>query len=125
MLKAKKQAAAAPAKAATTVTAKGATPARAPGNGAPSTLSWEDQKKRKNRKKQLPGLRDAAVRSIETAETRKATIHAQWCEAGFFDRTPAATVAGLEAEEKALGPRIEALNAEWEALEREIEELAD
>ena len=125
VLKAKKQAAAAPAKAATTAPAKGAAPARTTGNGAPSTLSWEDQKKRKNRKKQLPGLRDAAVHAIEAAEARKATIHSQWCEAGFFDRTPAATVAGLEAEEKALGPRIEALTAEWEALEKEIEELAD
>jgi ATPase subunit of ABC transporter with duplicated ATPase domains len=117
VLKAKKQAATAPA--------KGATSTKAQGNGAPSTLSWDDQKKRKNRKKQLPGLRDAAVHAIEAAEARKAAIHAQWCEPGFFERTPAATVTQLEAEEKALGPRIADLTAEWEALEKELEALVD
>ena len=92
---------------------------------APSTLSWEEQKRRKNRKKQLPALRDAAVRSIEAAEARKAAIHAGWCEPGFFERTPATAVAALEAEEKALGPRIEALVTQWEALENELEESTE
>jgi hypothetical protein len=32
----------------------------------------------------------------------------------------AAEAAALEAEEKAIGPRIEALLAEWEAIEKEI-----
>ncbi|HEX3769489.1 MAG TPA: ABC-F family ATP-binding cassette domain-containing protein [Polyangiaceae bacterium] len=91
----------------------------------PSTLSWEEQKKRKNRKKQLPALRDAAMQSIETAEARKAEIHALWCEPGFFERTDPAAVAKLEAEEKTLAPRIEALTAEWESLEKELEALAD
>ena len=88
------------------------------GEGA---LSWEEQKRRKNRQKQLPALRDAAVKSIEAAEARKAAIHARWCEAGFFERTPATEVATLEAEEKGLGSRIDALVAEWEILEKEIE----
>jgi integration host factor subunit beta len=45
----------------------------------------------------------------------------RWCEPGFYERTPAAEVAVLGAEEKALGPSIDALTGEWEALEREID----
>ena len=86
--------------------------------------SWEEQKKKKNRAKQLPGLRDAVLKSVEEAEARKAAIHARWCEPGFFEKTPAAEVAALEAEEKSLGPKIEAYMREWEALEQEIAETA-
>ena len=91
---------------------------------ADGARSWEEQKRRKNRQKQLPGLRDAAMKAIEDAEARKAAIHARWCEPGYFEKTPAAEVAALEAEEKGLGPRIAALMSEWEALEKEIEETA-
>jgi ABC-type multidrug transport system ATPase subunit len=94
----------------------------APARDESRSMSWEEQKRRKNRQKQLPLLRDAAVRSIEAAEARKAAIHARWCEAGFYEQTPAAEIAALEAEEKGLGPRIDALVTEWEALEKEIEE---
>jgi len=83
--------------------------------------SWEEQKRRKNRRKQLPQLRDAAVKAIEIAEAQKAAIHARWCEPRYYETTPSAEVAALEAEEKALGPRIQALVNEWEALESEIE----
>ena len=86
------------------------------------TLSWDEQKRRKNRRKQLPSLRDAAVQAIEAAEARKAAIHARWCEPGFYEDTPADEIAALEAEERALGPRIVALVGEWEALEKELEE---
>jgi ATPase subunit of ABC transporter with duplicated ATPase domains len=96
-------------------------PARA---SMPPGLSWDDQKKRKNRHKQLPQLRDAAVKAIETAEARKAAIHARWCEPGFYDRALASEVLALKAEEKDLGPRIAALISEWEALEKELEELS-
>jgi ATPase subunit of ABC transporter with duplicated ATPase domains len=92
-----------------------------PADGA---KGWEDQKRRKNRQKQLPGLRDAAVKAIEVAEARKAAIHARWCEEGYFEKTPAAEVAAIEAEEKALGPRIAALMADWESLEKELEDRA-
>jgi ATPase subunit of ABC transporter with duplicated ATPase domains len=111
VLKAKKEAATAPAKA--------------PAGAAPRALSWDDQKKRKNRKKQLPGLRDAAMQAIEAAEARKVEIHDLWCRPGFFEKTDPATVTKLETEEKSLGPRIDALTAEWEALEKEIESVAD
>ena len=87
---------------------------------AEPALSWEEQKKRANRLKQLPAQRDKVVAAIEAAEARKAAIHALWCEPGFYEKTPPAEVAKLEAEEKALGPKIDALLAEWEALEAEM-----
>jgi ABC-type sulfate/molybdate transport systems ATPase subunit len=86
-------------------------------------ISWEEQKRRNNRKKQLPALRDAALRAIEEAESRKAALHAMWCEPGFYEKTPAAQIASLESEEKALLVKIDALMTEWEALEKEIAEL--
>ena len=64
--------------------------------------------------------RDAVVAAIEGAEARKAAIHAQWCEPGFYEKTPPAEVAKLEEEEQALGPKIDGLIAEWEALEAEL-----
>jgi len=82
--------------------------------------TWEENKRRANRRKQLPGLRDRALEAITTAEARKAEIGASFCEPGFFERTPRETVAALEAEERALGPRIHELMAEWEALEEEL-----
>jgi ATPase subunit of ABC transporter with duplicated ATPase domains len=96
----------------------------APPKNVSGCLSWEEQKRRKNRQKQLPSLRDEAVKSIEAAEARKAAIHARWCEPGFFERAQPAEIAALQAEEKGLGPRIDALIHEWEALEREIGEPA-
>jgi ATPase subunit of ABC transporter with duplicated ATPase domains len=91
--------------------------AEAPAAGA---LSWEEQKKRANRLKQLPAKRDQVVAAIEVAEARKAAIHALWCEPGYYEKTPAADVTKVEEEEKALGPKIDALLAEWESLEAEL-----
>ncbi len=91
--------------------------------GAPkneTAVSWEEQKKRANRLKQLPARRDEVVAAIEAAEARKAVIQARWCEAGFFEKTPTDEIAKLEEEEKVLGPKIDALLAEWESLEAEL-----
>jgi ATPase subunit of ABC transporter with duplicated ATPase domains len=87
-----------------------------------SALSWEEQKKRANRLKQLPARRDQVLAALEAAEARKKEIHAKWCEEGFYERTPPAEVLRLEEEERALGPKVDALFEEWEALEREISE---
>jgi len=92
--------------------------------GAGPAPSWEENKRRANRQKQLPALRDQALAAIEAAETRKAQIQAQFCEPGFFEQTPKDRIAALEAEERALAPRIEALLAEWEALETELAQVA-
>ncbi len=91
---------------------------------AQSALSWEEQKKRANRLKQLPAKRDEVVAAIEAAEARRAQIHATWCEPGYYDKTSPTDVAKLEEEEKSLGPKIEALMAEWERLESEIAEAS-
>jgi ATPase subunit of ABC transporter with duplicated ATPase domains len=100
------------------------TTAAPPGASAKTetALSWEEQKKRANRLKQLPAKRDEVVAAIEAAEARKAVIQAKWCETGFYEKTPKDEIAKLEGEEKALGPKIDALLAEWEALEAELAE---
>jgi ATPase subunit of ABC transporter with duplicated ATPase domains len=82
--------------------------------------SWEDQKKKRNRAKELPARRDKALQAIEAAEKRKAEIHEAFGRPGFFESTPKAEVDALVAEEAALGPRIDALFAEWEAIEAEL-----
>ena len=60
---------------------------------------------------------------IEAAETRKQAITDLYCSPGFFERTGKDEVAALEQEQAALGPSIEALLEEWEALEKEIAEM--
>jgi ATPase subunit of ABC transporter with duplicated ATPase domains len=87
------------------------------------TLSWEEQKRRNNRKKQLPAQRDDVLAAIERAESRKAAIAAQWCEPGFYERTGKAEVAELEREEQALGAQIAELMVKWESIEEEIASL--
>ncbi|HMI88206.1 MAG TPA: ABC-F family ATP-binding cassette domain-containing protein [Polyangiaceae bacterium] len=90
---------------------------------ATEALSWEEQKRRNNRKKQLPSLRDTAVHAIEKAEARKAELQAMWCEPGFFEKTAPEQIARLQAEEKTLLAKVETLMIEWEALEKEMAEL--
>jgi ATPase subunit of ABC transporter with duplicated ATPase domains len=82
--------------------------------------SWEEQKKKRNRQKELPGRRDKVVSAMEVAEARKKVIEALYCEDGFFERTSKAEIGALEREQKELEGKIEALLAEWEALEKEI-----
>jgi len=88
---------------------------------APTGESWEDQKKRRNRLAQLPKLRDKVLAELAAAEARKAQIHAAYADPSFYQRAAPAEVEALVKEEAALAPRIDALVAEWEALERELE----
>jgi ABC-type multidrug transport system ATPase subunit len=90
---------------------------------SPSANDWEEQKRRRNRLIQLPKRRDQVLAEIEAAESRKQAITDLYCSPGFFERTSKDEVAALEQEQAALGPRIEALLAEWEALEKEISEI--
>ena len=85
--------------------------------------AWEEQKRRRNRQKELPARRDKVVAALEAAEARKKAIHDLYCSPGFFERTPRDEFAALEREEAALGPQIDALMAEWEALETELSSL--
>jgi len=84
--------------------------------------SWEDQKKRRNRLAQLPKLRDKVLADIEVAEARKAEIAAIYGDAAFFQRASHGEIDALVKEQEALGPKIEGLVEQWEAIEREIEQ---
>ncbi|HXU79762.1 MAG TPA: ABC-F family ATP-binding cassette domain-containing protein, partial [Polyangia bacterium] len=95
--------------------------AREDSAGPSQAPAWEDQKKKRNRLARLPVQRDKVLEQIATAEARQQAITELYCSPGFFERTSSEEVAALEAEKEALGPRIEALMAEWEALEKEIE----
>ncbi|HYO94636.1 MAG TPA: ABC-F family ATP-binding cassette domain-containing protein [Polyangiaceae bacterium] len=93
-------------------------------NGETSGASREEKKRRSNRQKQLPVRRDQLLNAIEVAEARKAAIAAKWCEPSFFEKTPKDELAALQNEERELGPRIESLLAEWEAVEAELAALS-
>jgi energy-coupling factor transporter ATP-binding protein EcfA2 len=98
--------------------------ADAPTNGgaAPTGESWADQKKRRNRAAQLPKLRDKLLADISAAEARKAEIQTLYADPGFFQRAGREEIDALVKEQESLGPKIDALVVEWEAIERELEE---
>ena len=98
----------------------GDAPARPAGASAGS---WEDQKRRRNRMAQLPMRRDQVLREIAAAEARKQAITERVYAPGFYETASRAEIAALEAEQAALGPRLDALMSEWEEVEREIEAL--
>jgi ATPase subunit of ABC transporter with duplicated ATPase domains len=85
--------------------------------------AYEEQKKRRNRIAQLPKLRYKALAAVEQAEACRAAIDALYGSDGFFEKTSKEELAKLEAEQQALGPKIDALMAEWEAIEAEIATL--
>ncbi|MES1171908.1 MAG: ABC-F family ATP-binding cassette domain-containing protein [Bacteroidota bacterium] len=84
--------------------------------------SWDEQKKRRNRVSQLPKLRDKVLVEIEKAEARRREIQAIYADPGFFQRAKHDEIEALVKENDALGPAIETLVGEWEALEREMGE---
>jgi ATPase subunit of ABC transporter with duplicated ATPase domains len=86
--------------------------------------SWEDQKKKRNRANQLPKLRDKLLAEIAAAEARKAEIAAIYADPGYFQRAKHDEIDALVKENEALGPKIDGLVGEWEAIEREIEDEA-
>jgi ATPase subunit of ABC transporter with duplicated ATPase domains len=88
-----------------------------------STESWEEQKRRRNRAKELPLRRDKVLAAIEAQEARKKAIQEAYASEGFFERTPRAEVDALVAEEAALGESIDRLMEEWETIEAELGEL--
>ena len=69
-----------------------------------------------------PRSRDAAVRPSRPPRRARRPSTRAGASRASSRQTPAAEIAALEEEEKALGPRIDALIAEWEALEKEIED---
>ncbi len=70
----------------------------------------------------LPRKRDDVLAKIARVEARVAEIAALYSKPGFFDETPAAEVAKLNAEQSALAKEQDALMTEWESLERALAE---
>ena len=66
-------------------------------------VSWEEQKRRRNRLNALPARRDKVLASIEAAEARRKAIVEGYAQPGFFERTAKAEVEALEREDADLG----------------------
>ncbi|HRI62842.1 MAG TPA: ABC-F family ATP-binding cassette domain-containing protein [Polyangium sp.] len=86
--------------------------------------AWEEQKKKRNRVKELPARRDKVMAAIDAAEARKKEIEKIYCSDGFFEKTAKAEITALDREQKEIDERILALMEEWETLEKEIAEAS-
>jgi ATPase subunit of ABC transporter with duplicated ATPase domains len=94
-------------------------------NAEAATVSWEEQKRQRNRRRLLPARRDAVLASIEAEEAKKRAITERYAEPDFFDRIGKDELAALALEEKELAVAIDHLMKEWEALEAEIASFGD
>ncbi|HEX3343062.1 MAG TPA: ATP-binding cassette domain-containing protein, partial [Polyangiaceae bacterium] len=83
-------------------------------------VSWEEQKRRRNRLGALPARRDKVLAAIDVAEGRRRAIAALYAEPGFFERTAADEVQSLEREDGELDSQIRGWLAEWEEIEKEL-----
>jgi ATPase subunit of ABC transporter with duplicated ATPase domains len=92
----------------------------AAGDSSAETSSWEEQKKKKNRLKDLEKKRDQVLKELETNEAKKAVIVAQWGQPGFYETTSAQAQAKLQAEHDALEQTIHTLVERWEQIELEL-----
>jgi ATPase subunit of ABC transporter with duplicated ATPase domains len=90
---------------------------------ADGSVSWEEQKRRRNRLAVLPGRRDKVLAAVDEAEARRKAIAATYAEPDFFTRTPADEVKRIEGEDRELARKIEGCLAEWEEIEKEIASL--
>jgi ATPase subunit of ABC transporter with duplicated ATPase domains len=88
--------------------------------GGETALSWEEQKRRRNRLAGLPTRRDKVLASIEAAESRRKAIADLYAEAGFFERTTRVDAETLAREDAELTARIRKWMSEWEEMEKEI-----
>lgn len=79
----------------------------------------------KRRRKQLSDRLEQITTEMQTVEARLAALNEQFCDATFFERTPHAEIAALQAEHRELTARTQTLLDEWEALEQQLGELAD
>jgi len=93
------------------------------GDGGSSALSWEEQKKRKNRVSSLEKKRDQVLKEIEITEAKKKAIEDTWAEPGYFERTPIADVEAAQAKDRALQDAVAELVGRWEEIELELAEL--
>ena len=79
----------------------------------------------RRRQRELEDRREPIMAELQQAEARVDAINERFCAAAFFERTPRAEVNELEVEHRELSTRIDRLMNEWEALERELGELAE
>jgi len=86
-------------------------------------LSWEEQKRERNRVAALPKRRDKLLVDIEAAEVRRNEIAALYDDPEFYRSTPNAEIEKLERENKDLAKKIEGWIAEWESIEKELATL--
>jgi ATPase subunit of ABC transporter with duplicated ATPase domains len=84
------------------------------------SLSWEEQKRERNRIAALPVKRDKLLALIDAAEARKKEIAGLYEDPTFYQRTGQDEIARLVAESAELDGKIEKWLLEWEALEEEI-----
>ena len=93
------------------------------GSVAPKGLSWEEQKKRKNRLASLPKKRDKVVADLEAAELRKKAIQELYAEPTFYTNTKNTEIERIDKEAKEVSARIDTLTAEWETIESELAQM--
>ncbi|MEM9558463.1 MAG: ABC-F family ATP-binding cassette domain-containing protein [Acidobacteriota bacterium] len=82
-----------------------------------------DTYKVKRQRDKLKKERDRLTAEIEKAEERVHAINEQFCNPGFFDKTPEKEVRKLEQEQKRLGETVDELMTAWETVESELAEL--
>jgi ATPase subunit of ABC transporter with duplicated ATPase domains len=88
--------------------------------GGETALSWEEQKRRRNRLAGLPTRRDKVLASIEAAESRRKALADLYAEEDFFERTAKVDAERLQREDAELAERIRKWMSEWEEMEKEI-----
>ena len=86
-------------------------------------LSWEEQKKRRNRLQALPARRDKVLAQIERDEVRRAEIAALYADPEFYVKTKNDVIASLEREDAELVKRIASSMSEWEEIEKDLAAL--
>jgi len=119
--------AAQPAKSVTPPDAKSAVPpaksAAPPARNAEPQLSWEEQKRRKNRAKSLPRERDELLAEIARLEARKREIEQIWAAPDLAETHSVSQIRGLQYEEADLARTLEGLLQKWEKVEEELAAL--
>jgi ATPase subunit of ABC transporter with duplicated ATPase domains len=89
----------------------------------PNAPSWDEKKRLRNRKKQLPKLRADVEDAIAAAEQRLKQIQNAYALPGFFEGKTQAELGELRLEEQSLARRTDELMKEWEAIEIESVQL--
>ena len=85
-----------------------------------SALKNGDAQERTQQIRKLTSQRDKLTQAIELAESRVHEINEVFCDATYFERTPAKEVKKIEQEQKSLKEQIEQQMTEWAQIEEEL-----